>query len=140
MRDATKKKLGNLRDPELLAKDVYEYWVHSLKSDGFQDDIDEWDDLDHEIKLHFIEAVEANATRPFERVLGDMEVEISILEASQAIDKLEEKKPAPRQMVVGGAGGGGGKVILLKEPCYYCGRAEAVRDSACAKCLELARS
>lgn len=102
-----------LRDPEQLAKELYEYWIETLKTDGYSDEIEDWDTVEGDVRRNFIEAVNEIVVKPLDRLVTDMEVQISILEASEALDKMAANNK-------GGGGGGGAVLAVGKYRCYTC--------------------
>lgn len=126
-RNKSSDRLADLRDPETVAKRVYEYWIGSLRTDGILKDFDEWKGMDPSLRENLVEAIDECVVRPLDRIVSDMEVELSLAETGKALDKIEAL-PAP--------------VAKWKYPgqiCYYCGHGDTVRDGACRRCLEGAR-
>lgn len=123
-----------LRDPEQLAKELYGYWIETLKTDGYSEEIEDWDTVEGDVRRNFIEAVNEIVVKPLDRLVTDMEVQISILEASEALDKMAASNK-------GGGGGGGGAVLAVgKYRCYTCSKWPVDKAGAtCPACMAQAR-
>lgn len=124
--------MGTLADPHALAKEIYDYWSESLRTDGY-DDVDFWDDLDDVMRENLAEAVRRRVVEPVDQVVTELEVEISILECIQVADRESEEK---------GKEATKSQQPSLPQPppvppelCYFCSSGYVVRSHACARCL-----
>lgn len=112
-------ELDRLKDPDKLARDVYEYWVGVMKDCGFEQDVDTWANLDPEIRECFVEAIDENVVAPLERSLESMEKKTELTVEPIDLPHFDERRYFDES-----------RFIL----CYYCGKQGSLKNFACEPC------
>lgn len=116
-----------LLDPDKLAKDIYEYWVHTICTDlpTDSDEVVKWEDLDEVYQRNFIEAVNVNVVNTLQSYKEECELD----QAFKQIAVSKEEAPAEPEM-------------QYKEArCYTCDRVPVSRFGAvCYTCMRNIRN
>jgi hypothetical protein len=113
---------ADLLDSDDIARQLWEYWVSLMKTDGVieGDEMPDWDEMEDETLLCFKEAVDHTVSGPLRKFSADLDFETSLDEA------FEEARPTPPQYQA---------VQAQAVPCYICGRNPVPRNGkVCGNC------